>query len=246
MSSPGVQCPKCRAVSYPELMGFPRCHRCHEQLRQCRYCTHQERGLCKLPLAPHPPLNEEDGRPYCDAFESALTVGRGRGPLSGVIAGEGRVVAVMAILVILVLGLLLAAIGDVRQGLRIEAQDERVVVQDGRAVVEFTIHGDPGVQSTVILHVEPDALAHCRIESPLPLAYPPQGPEYKQSLPISGRARFQLTLLVAPDAAPRFALTVVLLDDHRTEWSRAVTSIVSPRRRAPDGGRSRAGASEAP
>ncbi|MBI2302173.1 MAG: hypothetical protein HYU66_24995, partial [Armatimonadetes bacterium] len=66
----GICCPRCRAVSYPGLMGFPRCHKCHEQLRQCRYCAHQQDGLCLLDEAVWPRLEEDDGKPFCAAFAS--------------------------------------------------------------------------------------------------------------------------------------------------------------------------------
>ncbi|HIE52701.1 MAG TPA: hypothetical protein EYP85_13175 [Armatimonadetes bacterium] len=53
-------------------MGFPKCHKCHEQLRQCQYCRHWADGACTRPESERPPLQEEEGAPYRATFDSRL------------------------------------------------------------------------------------------------------------------------------------------------------------------------------
>lgn len=148
----GLRCPKCRTVNYPGLMGFPRCHSCHEQLRQCRWCLHQSGGLCQLDEAERPALQGEDGLPWCEAFSSRHALSEAAKPLERPLGITPRTIGGLAFGCVLVIWLILLALGE-EHGLRLEARDEAVRVVDGRAACFFTLRGD-GSLSSVLLDLD--------------------------------------------------------------------------------------------
>ncbi|MCC7493444.1 MAG: hypothetical protein IT204_13905 [Fimbriimonadaceae bacterium] len=224
----GVQCPKCRAVSYPGLMGFPRCHRCHEQLRQCRYCTHQARGLCRLAATPRPRLLAAEGKPYCEGFESSLRRGPVGSRFAQPLSGNARIVGLTAATVLLLTWLLWSTLG-VERGLRLELDEPRVWVQDGRARVGMTIAGDPALLGTMELRLAGPALQHYTIEDPLPLAES-IGLVARLRLDAQGTQRLQVTLVQRPGAPGACPLTVNLVGTQAELLATAQTMLRAPAR----------------
>ena len=215
----GFRCPKCHALSYPGLMGFPRCHRCHEQLRQCRYCAHQTGGLCRLDTAGRPRLRCEDGKPFCDAFESRLADSSPAGPLRRPISGAARVTALSTAVVIAMA--ILVAMAARREALvpQIEANETSVDLLDSRATASFSVYApysDEHDRREAVLRIDPAIERFYAIEeyAPVPDGHPRDevGP-LRYELQGDRRLEFTVTLLRrAESATPRQTpLTVHLL-----------------------------------
>jgi len=139
----GLRCPKCRTVSYAGLMGFPRCHNCHEQLRQCRYCLNQTGGLCELEAGSRPALQSADGLPWCEAYSSRYALSEGAKPLERPVGITPRTMTALAVGCVFVIWIFLLMFGE-EHAFRIDARDEAVRVVDGRAVATFLIYGAAG------------------------------------------------------------------------------------------------------
>ncbi|MBI5832614.1 MAG: hypothetical protein HZB16_09955 [Armatimonadetes bacterium] len=229
----GFRCPKCHALSYPGLMGFPRCHRCHEQLRQCRYCAHQTGGLCRLDDATRPRLRCEDGKPFCDAFGSGLADSSPAGPLRRPFSGAARVTALSTAVVIAMA--ILVAMAAQREALipQIEANEAAIDLLDNRATATFSIvstQADARDRRTVYVRVDPGIEEFYVIEeyAPAPLGYDQRDPrQLRYELSGDRRLDFSVTLLRRAEVAtPRqAALTVRLLASHDMPLGSATVPI---------------------
>ena len=208
MASEGVQCPKCRAVSYPGLMGFPRCHRCHEQLRQCRYCVHQTAGLCQLERAQRPRLQADEGKPFCEAFTSRLPPAALAAAAQSGLSERARGVWFGVVLAVVLGWVVLATVAGDGHDLRIEPEERVVHTEDGRAVLGFEISGGTA-QGWARLCLDPAVLVFYSVVSPIDLSGSPQ-PTARVPLNRRGRGQFGLTLLAQPDAPPETVAKAVL------------------------------------
>ena len=72
-----LRCPKCAAINPEGMMDFPRCHRCHENLRQCLYCRHfaVETAECAHETAREAYALEGERGERCEHFESRYQLG---------------------------------------------------------------------------------------------------------------------------------------------------------------------------
>ncbi len=200
MASEGVQCPKCRVANYPGLMGYPRCHRCHEQLRQCRYCVHQSGGLCRLAVAQPPRLEAEEGKPYCEAFASRLTFSRQAAAANEAFGARARIVGFVAGLVVLLVWTLVAVVDRDLSGLRLEAADRVVYTEDDRAVIGFEVLGGPPT-GWVWVSLDPAVLEFYSVVAPAELAGS-ERPALAVRLNKRGAGQCEVVLLRRPDAPP--------------------------------------------
>lgn len=196
-----IQCPRCRTICYPGLMGYPRCHRCHEQLRQCLHCRHQVGGLCQLPEADRPPLRDEDGAPFCTAFASRFTRG-GSTWWQRPLAGWQRHAAMGALIlaVALVAGLMLRGRGELAP--RLMGPDGARRDAAGTVLVTLSVVADPHRYDEITLQVvrrQPDA--YRLYASPTPLdSGPGQSGALRFAVPRNGRLELELEL--RPRRAP--------------------------------------------
>ncbi|NUP99592.1 MAG: hypothetical protein HUU35_07025 [Armatimonadetes bacterium] len=229
MNANGVQCPKCRAISYPGLMGFPRCHRCHEQLRQCRYCVNQSAGLCQLSPHRRPPLQEEEGKPFCEAFESRLVSRPAAGRLGLALGAETRVLGLLGLLVVVLVWALIGLLGDEYEGVRLEAEAPRVYVDDGRAVANFYAYGDQAVLADLAVLLPPEVAARFIVESPPVATQAEAGPLLPLTPAGHDRARLRLVLVRRPGTKPTEPLVVLLAGPGGEELDRAGTLVVTPK-----------------
>ncbi len=200
-----IQCPRCRTISYPGLMGYPRCHRCHEPLRQCLHCRHQQGGLCSLPAAERPPLLDDEGLPYCTAFASRYARGAGepwwRRPLPATqrIMVLGGMVAVMAIAA----GMLFARPEPFARGLAVDA--EQIACLNGAARLGVWVYADPATVAEVVLEVDrTEGGAYWMVAEPAPLDRPGTN-AYRlgYAIPSSGRMRLELEFRTREPRPPR-------------------------------------------
>jgi len=100
-----VICPRCGAETFEHLQSYPRCPRCHEYLRKCRYCSHfdfQVYGCTVLELLEdfrrQPHVDEANACPY---YDTTLAVGLLRGPGWRHVALRISLAVLPAVLVIL-------------------------------------------------------------------------------------------------------------------------------------------------
>jgi hypothetical protein len=225
-----LRCPQCRALSYPGLMGFPHCHRCHEQLRQCRYCTHQSGGLCQLDAAGRPPLQEDEGKPFCAAYDSRLLAEPERPPWSRHWANFSGLALVVVLTAMIGNAVARRAAESPPQ---IEAESNAADVTDGRVEASFLVETphDNGPLVTVLLDASvfkyyyeaepPEPL-------PLPAKYPPgEEPRYTFQLAKDDTVRFTLSFMPKPDAPASVPLTVSLLADEQRPISTATTYLIN-------------------
>jgi len=209
----GLCCPKCRTVNYPGLMGFPRCHNCHEQLRQCRYCIHQTAGLCGLDAGSRAPLQSAEGLPWCDDFASRFARSESARRLTRPVVTTPRTIAALAAACVLTIWLFLLAFGE-EHGLRIEARDDAVRVIDGRALAMFVIRGSVDELHAVRCAVDlAEAPGYSVEEVALPAALRLAGRAARRDLPVpSGRAMaVEVRLLAGQDSPVRSRLRVALV-----------------------------------
>lgn len=233
----GFRCPKCRALSYPGLMGFPRCHRCHEQLRQCRYCLHQTGGLCRLDAPTRPRLTCEEGKPYCSAFASRLADHAPAGPLRRPFSGAARLTALSTAVVIVLA--VIVAITARREALvpQIEANEAAVDLIDGRATATFSItspQAEPRDRRTVFVRIDPEVGQYYVVEDcqPEPLGHSTGGPhEYRYELHGDQRLDLAVTLLSRgqPDTPRQVPLTLRLMAGRDIALGWATVPIVAGR-----------------
>jgi hypothetical protein len=100
-----VRCPKCGTINYEGIASYPRCRRCREQLRKCRYCSHFDRRIldCAHPLlrdGSH--INDPDLDAACPQHASILRVGA-RGKAAALLSSP-PVLTVLALAVVLGIG----------------------------------------------------------------------------------------------------------------------------------------------
>jgi hypothetical protein len=226
------RCPHCQALSYPGLMGFPRCHRCHEQLRQCRYCLHQRGGLCQVEAAGRPRLQHEDGKPWCQAFASALADETPRTPLQG-LSGPARLAALAPVAVVL-LGILLTVVLRGRPAPpQIETDNAMVRLVDGKAVASFSIDAANSGDRFATVRIDRSALRFYSLEPPDP---DPVGtgeasdgrPEYRFQLDRHHRLRLSIGLVPLGQPPETTAFKLTLVDDNGEEVSAAQALILGP------------------
>jgi len=225
------RCPRCDTLSYPGLMGYPRCHRCHEQLRQCRYCAHQTDGLCTAPTEARGALREEEGRPYCAAFESRLTaatpVGRWLRPLDdrsrlGVLAG------LVALCVVLVLAV---AMRNEALPAQIEPDGATVPVLDGRARADFAVTTDPRRVAALTIRLGAEAARYYVVEGLEPELTPTGDggpPSWRLRAGAERVLRLRLDLVPRPGTPARVPLVLSLQDAAGGEVAQGQTTLVCP------------------
>ena len=229
MTQDGVRCPICRAMSYPGLMGFPRCHQCHEQLRQCRYCQHQTLGLCRLEAGRRPRLEADEGKPYCASFASRLLIPVSRGAARPV-GSDLRLLGVVAAVVLAVVVAFNLLLGDAGHDLRVEPDEPRVFVSDNRALATFVVTSDPGFLSKLRLRVDAEALRYYQLESPPAVEISGGAPVVRIQPDHLDRARITLTLAQFRPAPVEQRLSVTLLSPRGSPLANAETLLVTANR----------------
>ena len=223
----GIRCPKCRTVNYAGLMGFPRCHNCHEQLRQCRYCTHQLGGLCQLQNGDRPRLQSAEGLPWCDAHSSRFALSEDARPLERPVGITPRTIAALSIACVLLVWMLLLAFGE-EHGVRLEAREELVRVIDGRAVAQFEVRGETADLESLRLAVELQQAPGYAVEevaAPPELAIEGNLPRSDLASPIHGDSSIEVHLMADHAAPPLTTLTVALLAADGDPLARASTTL---------------------
>lgn len=233
-----IRCPHCGAICYPGLMGFPRCHRCHEQLRQCRWCAHQSRGLCTLEPQLRPPLREEQDKPYCEAFTTALAVSEDDDPWRRELRVSSGTLGFGAGLIILVAIIVAFVISREPRTYRIEAIGGHVPVLDGRAVARFEVDAEPGLNDYVTIAVSDSVLQTYDLlePSPTPVEVLERPRRYVIPEQSDGTLKLRLTFLPKDASPPPYQeLTVSVLGvDGAVESSSTIYLTARPPKAEPE------------
>lgn len=223
-------CPRCGSLSYPGLMGFPRCHKCHEQLRQCRYCSHQHGGICRLEAEPAPSLEEEDGRPFCTSFASALGVEPTAGVWRRPLTDRARTVAYLVLAAACLLLFRAIALHQELLPPQIDPDAASIPVLDGRAVAGFTITGDHSRHPSFELQIDSEILrGYTFLEAEPPGVRTAGGelPTLTYNLPKEDRLRVQLCFFAKRQPPGHLPLKVKVIADGEVA-SQAQTTLVCP------------------